>query len=1142
MMTMDASTRLTFFLPALLTLFFSIPVFSAIPGDLDHDCDVDVGDYQIFRSTLGKCSGQTGFNQEADYDGDGCISYADYRQWYIYYKQFVYSDADKDGVADRVDQCPDTTACAEVDANGCPISTVGVLLSGSPDQPALDATTNYVESDPLTDADIGVDADGVEWSLTHIEIGFKLDATVQEVNSLIDSIGGRIIGMLEGVGIVLVKIPNPGSVDALDGIIQQLEANSIVRFATKTHLVSLSTLPGNHESLDYLDRIDHHLAVRAQAAWNARDFLESGNTSPPVLVVTDKFGVQDSLSGDFNINIMNPEELASGTTPDFHGYHVLGIIAGSFGGDTSERGLITGMYPGSQPLDTWLVDLILASQANRSDIALLEFGIIYSVLEEVRWSRISLPNIVVNTSISSRCDTPENVQRLCSDNEYTRRAALSWIEKVRGSGHLTEPGRNVETLFLHVVAAGNVLVQGDTDARFASPFTAATLLTDLQDANGNPVPPLINTLVVENAINSSTSPYKPVCLNGTSKRGGNTSAIGTRVWSFSGPQTGVAQASGTSQAAPQVTGLAAYIWVLDPSLSTTDVKNILTSTARFITPDPQVDPSCSQDTPAPVIDAYLGVLAVDRDFDHAPVRMEILDVANSLGAYGGNGSFDEKDVEFFLAQIEAGPSDDYKDSRYDLNGDGRVGGDGKERFDLDMDKLIESQVIQTIGGKEVTFNENAVTDLQVLCYYAYSPLYTGDVQRRAELLPRSKCEEGKIAFIADDGMYVMNPDGSDRKYLGPAGGSWSPDGKKYAYISGGDIFVIDRDGSNLERLTENGLIYDLKWSPDGTKIAFSSRPWRSYYIYVISSDGSYLDQVYNGWTYSHSQFGLWIGGLYEWLPNGLLLFLKTDFIILGSRVEDCYVMNGHLHGNSYSIQRNAIIQNLYTFNPSNLKMVQMTSFSPSSDVVHDFEIVNLFGGIRSRPPRTLRGEEIVFMYRWGFEDYRCDGVNLVTSPESRYPTVTDAYMVDRDGSNLIRLNYMGSYIYRIFWSPDGKKILYQCGSDICVMDANGTNLMNLTLNAPYNQNGTPTWSPDSTKIAFFCDEDICVMNSDGTNLMNLTIDSPYNRSGTPTWSPDGTKIAFFCDGDICVMDSDGTNLINITNTGDRWENSPLWLP
>ena len=59
---------------------------AAKPGDLDGDGVIGQSDYNIFRSTLGKCSGNTGFIAEADYDGDGCVTLSDYRIWYIYYR------------------------------------------------------------------------------------------------------------------------------------------------------------------------------------------------------------------------------------------------------------------------------------------------------------------------------------------------------------------------------------------------------------------------------------------------------------------------------------------------------------------------------------------------------------------------------------------------------------------------------------------------------------------------------------------------------------------------------------------------------------------------------------------------------------------------------------------------------------------------------------------------------------------------------------------------------------------------------------------------------------------------------------------------------------------------------------------------
>jgi hypothetical protein len=61
-------------------------VLARSPADLDGDGDIDGDDYTAFRATLGKCDGDVGYNPEADYDGDGCVSITDYREWYGYYR------------------------------------------------------------------------------------------------------------------------------------------------------------------------------------------------------------------------------------------------------------------------------------------------------------------------------------------------------------------------------------------------------------------------------------------------------------------------------------------------------------------------------------------------------------------------------------------------------------------------------------------------------------------------------------------------------------------------------------------------------------------------------------------------------------------------------------------------------------------------------------------------------------------------------------------------------------------------------------------------------------------------------------------------------------------------------------------------
>ena len=112
----------------------------------------------------------------------------------------------------------------------------------------------------------------------------------------------------------------------------------------------------------------------------------------------------------------------------------------------------------------------------------------------------------------------------------------------------------------------------------------------------------------------------------------------------------------------------------------------------------------------------------------------------------------------------------------------------------------------------------------------------------------------QIAFTSTrDGnpeIYVMDADGKNQIRLtnhpiGSSAPSWSPDGKKIAFVSmrnGGinQIYVMDSNGENVRRITEG--IFDLNpaWSPDGRTIAYGAREdgEENSKIHLISPDGT----------------------------------------------------------------------------------------------------------------------------------------------------------------------------------------------------------------------------------------------------------------------------------------------------------------
>jgi Tol biopolymer transport system component len=176
-----------------------------------------------------------------------------------------------------------------------------------------------------------------------------------------------------------------------------------------------------------------------------------------------------------------------------------------------------------------------------------------------------------------------------------------------------------------------------------------------------------------------------------------------------------------------------------------------------------------------------------------------------------------------------------------------------------------------------------------------------------------------------------------------------------------------------------------------------------------------------------------------------------------------------------------------------------------------------------------------------------DGTQIAFSSDTGTTTAPQIYVINADGTNVIRLtNDIFSNIEPA-WSPDGTKIAFAANRDgligsIYTMDADGGNITRVTNAFPASDQA-PAWSPDGTQIAFWTNEGaiglhIAIVNADGTGRTGLAPNTAFGRN--PAWSPDGTQIVYG-NPQIVVMNTDGTNQRNLSGSSFN-DDHPAWSP
>jgi|GEM_PF-2379682 len=266
--------------------------------------------------------------------------------------------------------------------------------------------------------------------------------------------------------------------------------------------------------------------------------------------------------------------------------------------------------------------------------------------------------------------------------------------------------------------------------------------------------------------------------------------------------------------------------------------------------------------------------------------------------------------------------------------------------------------------------------------------------------------EGRIAYVQDHSdaadIYVIEPgDDAPRNLTNLRGEdtapAWSPDGSRIAFTSTRgilpDVFVMDADGTNVQQLTFGMNASSPAWSPDGSEIVFSSisdiGEWNAD-LWIVSADGGEPRQLTTSPTVDMQP---------DWSPDG-------ETIVYASNPDQHF--------------------DLYTINVDGTGVTRITDH-PSSDL---------------NPAWSPDGDLIAFERDADFNG--------------------EIYVADADGGNVRNLTNHEGWDSEPTWSPDGSMIAYSTmrragGDEIYVMNADGSDQRNLTIRP--GADFAPDWGP-----------------------------------------------------------------------------------
>lgn len=222
----------------------------------------------------------------------------------------------------------------------------------------------------------------------------------------------------------------------------------------------------------------------------------------------------------------------------------------------------------------------------------------------------------------------------------------------------------------------------------------------------------------------------------------------------------------------------------------------------------------------------------------------------------------------------------------------------------------------------------------------------------------------------------------------------------------GDHEIYLLTAANLLKLTDNPWEDEYpKWSPDGTKIAFTANPSGKYQIFIMDADGSHTVQI----THSKND-----AIEHAWFPDGKKIAFTEEVKRGFGRHYTLWMMDLESKKTEKIIPEFSDSNALPDFSPTDPLM----AFTGKRTMGWDVFVYNLKtrkyvslteGGGACRPHFSKDGKKIAYV------SAEADGKG-------------DIWVMNPDGSDKIRVTERNdTYDYFPAWSPDGKHIVFCSG-------------------------------------------------------------------------------------------------------------------